>query len=190
MTSDHSSLGESPVSTFSAIPDANEFEDDDRDITAITALERETRKTEVTLAKLRDSVTATPIKAVGPPTPPPIRTSTQDPRNTWVTRALYNNSVFDVGISLTLGKDQVLALDEAVANVVRRTEGVEKVMLILIEGELTIARGSSHYRTLKILGQSASFVRRAMDFNTIQLVANCRRTRMLVVVWRTDGAKS
>jgi len=169
-----------------AAPDSSQFEeDDDREVTAITALEIETTKTKETLARMRDSNIAHPIASAAGrmPTPPP---SSLTPDGSWNTRAIYNNHIFDIGMARTLFKDQPLRLDRAIEQIVKRIDVVTKVNITLIEGELTIVSDSSRHRSLEAPGLVVAFSRYTTDFSTVELTATSERTRLLIIVWRED----
>jgi len=157
-------------------------DDDDREVTAITALEIETHRTSATLAKLRDQVPSTPIQSISEPTPIP----TPKDKSTWATRAIYNNSVFDIGMALTLTKNQPLILEDAVLQTVNRNTGISKVNIILVEGALDIVSASGRHRTLDSEGSTASFSKCNTDFRTVELNAASQKTRLLIMVWRPN----
>lgn len=158
-------------------------DDDDREITAITALELETTKATDTLAKLRESTNTRMVLGLkNPATPPP---APHNNNQAWKTRALYNNSIFDIGFALPLIPNQPLRLQEAIEQTVKSHEGVVKVNIMLIEGELNI-RWNTESHTINAQGQVYSFSRYEHDFNAVKLHAIKKKTRFLIVVWRSD----
>lgn len=162
-------------------------DEDDRDVTAITALEISAHRTSATLAKLRGEIIPAQITSINEPTPTPTPIPTNQDKSTWATRAIYNNSVFDIGMALTLTKNQPLNLEEAVLKTVNRNTGISKVNIILVEGALDITSAAGRHRTLDSEGTTVSFSKHNTDFNTVELIASSRKTRLLIMVWRPHG---
>jgi len=173
-------------------------DDDDREVTAITALEIEQSKANEAVARMKgiSKRSTPPVGAIRQAlTPPPTDASLKDPKksgessSTWNMRAIYNNSVFDIGMSITLAKEKTLTLQEAVDTVVPRADDVVKVNVTLITGELDITSNASRYRTLERQGQVVTFSRYSTDFSAVEFTALTSSTRLLLIAWRPPNGK-
>lgn len=168
----------------------DEDDDDDREVTAITALEIETNKAKEAIARMRDSRSSRPSKtsvrqALTPPPSSIAEGNAAEDSSTWNMRAIYNNSVFDIGMSITLAKDRSLTLQEAIWKVVPHAEDVIKVNITLITGELDITK-KARYRILERQGQVVTFSKYNTDFSTIKFTALTNSTRFLLIAWRPN----